>query len=173
MSISVDVLRVMDGDALDGVDRMRCEVLMVRLWGMDSPEMDQECGAESSDRLGEMLSLPGGGFLLEVLAFDRHGRAVGLLHPEADGCFNSVNLRMVAAGYAHCSGWKQGRCARQRMDFCSAESRARYVCFGGQIIRRGPGSIVIPGDGVWSRDRHSSVHIVFQREVKYGSPGPL
>ena len=28
---------------------------------MNAPEMHQECGAESSDRLGEMLSLPEGG----------------------------------------------------------------------------------------------------------------
>ena len=56
-SIPVDVLRVMEGDTLKVVDRMLDEVLRVRLWRMDAPEMSQESGADSANGLGEMLVL--------------------------------------------------------------------------------------------------------------------
>ena len=82
---------------------------------MHAPEMHQECGAGSSDRLGEMLSLPEGGFLLVVLVFDCTGESWGVsvlgcgwmlqLGESSDGGYRLRGLFQVEAGSVRASAY--------------------------------------------------------------------
>ena len=124
---TVHVRRVIDGDTLEVADGKGRQVLKVRLWGIDAPEMDQEGGEESADKLDEILLREEGRLVLETFAFDRYGRAVGLLYSSKEGRLRSVNVKMLAAGHAHCDRWRQGQYFRQRMGFYEAERRARVA----------------------------------------------
>ena len=123
---SAEVLRVIDGDTLEVADQTHGEVLILRLWGIDAPEMEQPGGEAAAAQLRSIVNrYTDGLFSLQVFAFDSYARAIGLLYSRQDGCLRSVNIRMLAAGYAHCSRYQQGHYYRELLGFYEAERRAK------------------------------------------------
>ena len=91
-------IRVIDGDSVE-CDYKRQRV-RVRLYGIDAPELRQPGGAESADNLAAMVR-GSGALMMEVMAYDRYGRVVGLLYPARSNRRASLNLRMVRDGHAY------------------------------------------------------------------------
>ena len=83
----------LDGDTLKIGDQR------VRLWGIDAPEIHQECngwlaGIEASRKLRELVN--GRNVVCENRGYDRYGRMIGLCR--ADGV--DIQAAMVRAGMA-------------------------------------------------------------------------
>ncbi len=88
----------MDGDSLEGVFCGR--FVRIRLYGIDAPELRQQGGQESAETLKGMVRRSGD-LNMEVMAFDRYRRVVGLIYPRSSHRGNSLNLRMVREGQAY------------------------------------------------------------------------
>jgi endonuclease YncB( thermonuclease family) len=89
------VTDVTDGDTLkatvDGVE------MKIRLWGIDSPEMNQQYGAEARQHL-ESMTPPGSRVTIHPLSMDQYGRVVGNVGDDSEW---SVNFLMIAQGWAY------------------------------------------------------------------------
>ncbi len=123
-AVPVRVTRTIDGDTVE-VDQQSCRGrLKVRLFGIDAPEMDQPGGWDATLKLQELLT-EDDDIMLETMAFDQYGRAIGLLYWRSYGRLQSINLRMVHSGHAFCSTYNRGRATLERMGFYAAERNAR------------------------------------------------
>lgn len=87
------VVKVIDGDSL--LVRYQGRSLRVRLWGVDTPEYDQD-SARSAKQYTANLVLKGW-VELEVKDWDKYGRMVALVTTEQQKC---VNEELVKAGLA-------------------------------------------------------------------------
>ncbi len=90
--ITVDKYEVHDGDTLSFVDseiRNR-----VRLYGIDSPEIDQPFGKESTNYLIKLLDNKP--ITIVVSGKDRYGRIIGVIYIDTI----CINEKMVLDGYA-------------------------------------------------------------------------
>ena len=123
-TVPVAVRRIIDGDTVEIDQRSARGFLRVRLFGIDAPEIDQPGGWESAHQLQELLDVDDR-LLLETVAFDQYGRAVGLLYWRRQGRRRSVNLGMVHSGHAFASTYHRSRAAVERLGFYRAERTAR------------------------------------------------
>lgn len=123
-AVPVRVLCIIDGDTVEVDQPAHRGWLKVRLLGIDAPEMDQPGGWDATLKLQELLT-GDDDIMLETVAFDRYGRAVGLLYWRDRGRSQSVNLGMVHSGHAFCSTYDRGRATLERMGFYAAERNAR------------------------------------------------
>ena len=124
---TVTVKRIIDGDTLV-VETPRSLGLRVRLWGIDAPEIGQAGGDASADALDKVIEHVGGWddkMLLEIMAFDVYGRAIGLLYAPKDGRLRSINCRMLAVGHAYCQRVQKGAYTLSVMGFHATERKAR------------------------------------------------
>ena len=128
--MSVRVERVVDGDSL--VVRETAwfsQPIRVRLYGIDAPEAQQEFGLTSHAALAHLLDR-GGELVMEVFAYDRYARAVGLLYWRHHGRGRSINLAMVRQGYAYCLRHACGEYGLRALGFLAAEQDARRERLG-------------------------------------------
>ena len=101
----VTVVRVIDGDtvklSVEGFGLRR-----VRLSGIDAPETAQISGGRSTAFLEDLLKDKDGRFFVKFTETPaRQGRLYGLLYREGDTePLESINAKMVAAGWAHACG---------------------------------------------------------------------
>ena len=123
-TVSVEVRRIIDGDTVEIDQRNHRGWLRVRLFGIDAPEIDQPGGWDSASQLQELLD-GDDRLLLETVAFDQYGRAVGILYWRRQGRRRSVNLGMVHSGHAFASTYHRSRATVERMGFYAAERNAR------------------------------------------------
>lgn len=110
------VVSVSDGDTVTvAVDRKGETALVVRLYGIDAPEVEQPHGAESAAALRALLPV---GARVDILPFseDRYGRAVALVRHKG----NVVNGAMVKDGHA----WVYPRYCRAAR-FCRTWKKAQ------------------------------------------------
>lgn len=124
----VRVVNVVDGDTVDVVPashRRGGETTRVRLWGIDAPEWEQPLGPDATRALAELLRDGPGALRMEVFAYDRYARALGLLYWDKHGRVGSVNRSMVRLGMAYSSRHRQGAHFRKEMGFDAAEADAR------------------------------------------------
>ena len=117
---------VVDGDTFYAADGTR-----VRIYGIDTPEHGAECYSEAT---WELYRLLGGGFMLESgpRELDPHGRNLYYVFTP-DG--KSVDLHMIATGYARAFDWDDSslaetpegveRAAQKFRAFQEAEQLAR------------------------------------------------
>lgn len=118
----VKVLRVVDGDtihvSLNGQD------FLVRYIGMDTPEVNEPFGSESTGRNSQMVAGRYVMLVKDVSETDRYGRL--LRYVLVDGVF--VNYRLAALGYAHSATFPPDvACAGL---FKEAEAEAREAKLG-------------------------------------------
>lgn len=89
------VTEVIDGDtlkvAVDGIE------MKIRLWGIDSPEMDQSHG-DGARRELQAMTPQGSQITIHPLSMDQYGRVIGNVGENSQW---SVNFRMVAQGWAY------------------------------------------------------------------------
>jgi len=113
----VSLISVTDGDSLrlkiDGTETV------IRLEGIDAPEMDQPDGTESKDFLSFLIT--GMPLSVEITGRDRYGRDLAVIRT---GDLN-VNVEMVDAGHA----WHFTKYSKDR-NLADAELRARKEKFG-------------------------------------------
>lgn len=115
----VSVVSVGDGDTVRV--KRGAETITVRLACIDSPESEQKpYGTFATERLKDLLprGLQVG---LRDAGKDRYGRTVGEIF--VDG--KSINLQMVAEGYAVVYGRYLRNCAENKSDYLFAQSNAK------------------------------------------------
>ena len=128
--MSVRVERVVDGDSLVVRETgLFSQPIRVRLYGIDAPEAQQEFGLASHAALAHLLDR-GGELVMEVFAYDRYARAVGLLYWRDHGRGRSINLAMVRQGYAYCLRHFRGEYGLRALGFLAAEQDARRERLG-------------------------------------------
>lgn len=114
---SCDVISIHDGDTMKldcGWDETKPQIITVRLYCIDAPELDQEpWGKLARDHL---RSISGQAVAIEQKDRDKYGRLVALVH--SDG--RDLGLQMVADGFAPLY---PKYCRDQR--YLDAESKAR------------------------------------------------
>ena len=76
--LQAEVVAVTDGDTVRVTIKDGSAPFKVRLHGIDAPELDQEFGVESRDKLVALLA--GKSIFVDILCVDRYGRQVGILH---------------------------------------------------------------------------------------------
>ena len=93
-ALSVNVIRVIDGDSIH-VKRANDQYIIIRLFGIDAPELGQSYGKAAKKKLMQLVDNQ----LLSVqlLEKDTYGRTLALLYNK-DGI--NINLEMVKTGYA-------------------------------------------------------------------------
>ena len=123
-TIPVAVRRIIDGDTVEIDQRSARGFLRVRLFGIDAPEIDQDGGWDSAYQLQDLLE-GGDDLMLETIAFDQYGRAIGILYWRRQGRRRSINLGMVHSGHAFASTYHRSRAAVERLGFYRAERNAR------------------------------------------------
>jgi micrococcal nuclease len=87
-----EVKDVVDGDTIKALQYG--DIVSIRLYGIDAPEMNQPFGKESRDRLASLLS--GRTFDVEVIDKDNFGRLIAII-TTPHGC---VNERLIKDGCA-------------------------------------------------------------------------
>jgi micrococcal nuclease len=87
------VVTVYDGDTFT-MSGENGEIVRVRLYGIDAPEISQAFGVDSRNYLASLIE--GKTVALEVADLDRYGRTVGIISVDNE----SVNERMLATGNA-------------------------------------------------------------------------
>ena len=97
-SAGISKVRVVDGDSIEAMFDGR--FVRVRLYGIDAPELRQQGGPEAAETLKGLVRR-NGDLNMEVMAFDRYDRVVGLIYPRSSHRRNSLNLRMVREGQAY------------------------------------------------------------------------
>ena len=89
------VTGITDGDtlkaAVDGIE------MKIKLWGIDSPEMDQDHGTGAQRNLGA-ITPSGTRITIHPLTMDQYGQVVGTVGEPGEW---SVNFLMVAQGWAY------------------------------------------------------------------------
>ncbi len=123
-TVPVAVRRIIDGDTVEIDQRNNRGWLRVRLFGIDAPEIDQDGGWDSAYQLQDLLD-GGDDLMLETIAFDQYGRAIGILYWRRQGRRRSVNLGMVHSGHAFASTYHRSRATVERLGFYRAERNAR------------------------------------------------
>ena len=93
----MEVVAVTDGDTVSVIPKGGKESMKVRLHGIDAPELDQEFGVESRDKLVALLN--GKSVFVDILCVDRYGRQVGILH--SGNPRQSFNKEMVEEAMAY------------------------------------------------------------------------
>ena len=89
------VMRVTDGDTIHA--NVQGVTVLVRLWGIDAPELDQPAGVRARDYLASLIPKDSKVEIYPVET-DRYGRIVAVIGPK-DGW--STNMMMVAYGWAY------------------------------------------------------------------------
>ena len=102
---------VSDGDTIVTSNDIR-----IRLWGIDTPERDQQYGSHATAALTEKLYEQQ--LYLETKGKDRYGRIVGIIHT-ADG--DEINLDMVCDGHA----WWYERYAKRALAYKQCQEDAQ------------------------------------------------
>ncbi len=101
--LPVSVVEVIDGDSLllrvRGPAGKPGRAFEARMYGIDAPEYSQPGGSESKAALAGAVT--GGPLLAEIVGVDRYGRQVVIVYRQNHGRHRSINLLMVAKGYAH------------------------------------------------------------------------
>ena len=87
-----EVKDVIDGDTIKALQYGN--IVSIRLYGIDAPEMNQPFGKESRDRIASLLS--GRNFDVEIIDKDNFGRLIGII-TTSQGC---VNERLIKDGCA-------------------------------------------------------------------------
>ena len=75
--------------------------------------------------------------MMEVFAYDRYGRAIGLLYWRDNGRGLSINLAMVRQGYAYCLRHFRGEYGVRALGLLAAEEDARRERLGVWAEARG------------------------------------
>ncbi len=120
----------MDGDSLVVWETgWFSQPIRVRLYGIDAPEAQQEFGLASHAALAHLLDRRGE-LVMEVFAYDRYARAIGLLYWRDHGRGRSINLAMVRQGYAYCLRHFRGEYGLRALGFLAAEQDARRERLG-------------------------------------------
>ena len=128
--VSVQVERVVDGDSLVVRETgLFSRSIRVRLYGIDAPEARQEFGLAAHVALSRLLERRGV-LQMEVFAYDRYGRAIGLLYRREHGRGNSINRAMVRQGLAYCLRHARGDYGLRALGFLAAEEDARREGLG-------------------------------------------
>ena len=128
--MSVRVERVVDGDSLVVRETgLFSQPMRVRLYGIDAPEAQQKFGLASHAALGHLVNRRGE-LLMEVFAYDRYARAIGLLYWRDHGRGRSINLSLVRQGYAYCLRHARGEYGLRALGFLAAEQDARRERLG-------------------------------------------
>lgn len=97
--VEAKVTKVIDGDTMEITDKDN-KTYIVRLWGIDSPEMEQEFGIEAKNYIEKRILGKDSDFSL--FAVGDYGRNIGQLFVEGTtGTPTDVAAVMVGAGYAH------------------------------------------------------------------------
>lgn len=94
---SCDVISIHDGDTMKldcSWDETRPNVVTVRLYCIDAPELDQEPWGKLARN--HLRSIAGNAVAIEQVDWDRHGRLVARVHSKG----LDLSLRMVADGFA-------------------------------------------------------------------------
>ena len=97
LRLPVEIVAVTDGDTIRVIPKGGSTPFKVRLHGIDAPEIDQEFGVESRDKLAALLN--GKSIFVDILCVDRYGRQVGVLH--GGNPRQSFNKEMVELGMAY------------------------------------------------------------------------
>ena len=120
--VPVRVTDVVDGDTVRvrRVGYPRGDEIVVRLYGIDAPEMGQPYSRMAADALARLLN-GAGDLLLEVQHVDPYFRYVGLLYSRTAGRKRSVNRQMIYLGMAYSYTWYGGN----ELGFRSVEGDAR------------------------------------------------
>ena len=128
--ISVRVERVVDGDSLVVRETgIFSQPIRVRLYGIDAPEAQQKFGLASRAALAHLLGRRGE-LVMEVFAYDRYARAIGLLYWRDHGRGRSINLAMVRQGYAYCLRHFRGEYGVRALGLLAAEQDAQRERLG-------------------------------------------
>src|SRR5574344_322043 len=93
--ITAKIVKIIDGDTIK-VEEVSGDFkgnFVVRLYGIDAPEKDQEFGLESKEELLKILNKVA---VIKFASTDRYGRLIG----EVFVGENSVNLSMLKNGFA-------------------------------------------------------------------------
>ena len=134
--MSVRVERVVDGDSLVVRETgLFSQPMRVRLYGIDAPEAQQKFGLASHAALGHLVNRRGE-LLMEVFAYDRYARAIGLLYWRDHGRGRSINLSLVRQGYAYCLRHARGEYGLRALGFLAAEQDARRERLGSGLGRK-------------------------------------
>lgn len=113
------VVKVHDGDTIT-VDPGRGERLVVRLQGIDAPELSQAFGREARQHLTSLLL--GQRVQIHWKKKDRHGRLVGKVLLAG----RDVDRELLLAGFAwHFKRYEQEQSAEDRLAYQAAETDAR------------------------------------------------
>ena len=92
--IPAKIVRVIDGDSVH-VKKNESDYFVVRLFGIDAPELDQRFGRRSKKYL-EKLTL-NQSVKIQLFTKDNYGRQLALIFDKAG---RNINLEMVQSGYA-------------------------------------------------------------------------
>ena len=103
--------------------------IRVRLYGIDAPEAQQKFGLASRAALAHLLDRRGE-LVMEVFAYDRYARAIGLLYWRDHGRGRSINLAMVRQGYAYCLRHFRGEYGVRALGLLAAEQDAQRERLG-------------------------------------------
>ena len=110
-AVQFKLKRISDGDTVVTTEDTR-----IRLWGIDTPERDQQHGTDATAALTEMLNNQK--LYLETKDVDRYGRTVGVIYT-ADG--DEINLELVCDGHA----WWYERYAKRATDCKQCQEEAQ------------------------------------------------
>ena len=109
-TISGKVVKVIDGDTITILNSENKQI-KIRLYGIDAPEKDQDCGKISRNYLSELVA--GKTIDVNVINIDRYGRSVGRIKIDD----KEVAEEMLKAGLAwvytyyckipECEYWKE------------------------------------------------------------------
>jgi endonuclease YncB( thermonuclease family) len=128
--ISVHVERIVDGDSLVVRETgLFSRPIRVRLYGIDAPEARQKFGLAAQAALAHLLDRRGE-LLIEVFAYDRYARAIGLVYWREQGRGNSINRAMVRQGYAYCLRHSRGDYGLRALGFLASEEDAKRERLG-------------------------------------------
>jgi micrococcal nuclease len=117
ITITTTVKRVIDGDTMELVHGR--ELIPLRIFGIDAPEMRQPGGFAARDALGALMP-PGKLVRVDLLdGRDKYGRAIGKVFDVKTG--GDVGLALVEIGLA----WWYRPTAEGARDLAEAEEHAR------------------------------------------------
>ena len=110
-AVQFKLKRISDGDTVVTTEDTR-----IRLWGIDTPERDQQHGTDATEALTEMLNNQR--LYLETKDVDRYGRTVGVIYTDGG---DEINLEMVCDGRA----WWYERYAKKATDYKQCQEDAQ------------------------------------------------
>jgi endonuclease YncB( thermonuclease family) len=132
-SEAAEVIDVHDGDTI--TVKLGWQTVMVRLCGINAPELSQPLGVQSRDHLRSLLARAGNQVILYISDTDRYGRKVAEVFvsdptPQQPEQEKILNDEMVRAGMVYHYAKYRDRCPNGGSGLIKAETEAQSKRMG-------------------------------------------